>query len=449
MPLPARFRASSAASALCLAALAGSSGACRAVPRAFGADPASARANSADFFDAWASRFTGVHRSPKFHAARVKLGKNALVPSRIFRDTAVWTSRPDSATRQLVVVGSLTSRGYLFAERPASGLPDRTGDSRHIMRLRRLGDDEFEWTTSVDHGVGRMRAADIESVFGALLASAEGRDERAIRADYRAAFPRSSAALGRLFTLDSLRTTPRPDGSTGIDMVASIHPERLKATMPAFAAYVEKYVGPARYRVTLRDAGGVRWFDMAARDKRLVFRMRAMNGRLAPLDGGPVRPMPDSLQLTAEMYAKVLFFTVGVSDLRADFAVQRSADERGWAMRFRRQPEWHLPLASKHLIRSPLRRPFERGGSSLRIAVRDGGQQTIVTRTARGPVKESGILRFLNSLSSTAMGDYAGSTEEQENRYSAEVFRALRDDALALPLGDAGQASSASSAGEP
>ena len=448
MPFPTRFRGP-AASALCLAALAASTAACRAVPRAFGADPVSARTNSAAFFDAWASRFTGVHRSPKFHAARIKLGKNALVPSRIFRDTAVWTTHPDSGTRQLVVEGSLTSRGYLFAERPAAGLPDRTGDSRHTMRLRRVGDDEYEWTSTVDHAVGGMRASDIESVFGALLASAEGREEGALRADYRAAFPRSSAALGRLFTLDSLRTTPRPDGSTGIDLVATLHPERLKGTLPAFAAYVDKYVAPARYRATLRDAGGVRWFDMAARDKRLVFRMRAKDGRLAPLDGGPVRPMPDSLQLTAEMYAKVLFFTVGVSDLRADFAVVRSPDERGWAMRFRREPEWHLPLASKHLIRSPLRRPFERGGSSLRIAVRDGGPQTLVTRTARGPVKESGILRFLNSLSSTAMSDYAGTAEEQENRYTAEVFRALRDDALALPLGDAGQAPSASFAGEP
>jgi len=163
--------------------------------------------------------------------------------------------------------------------------------------------------------------------------------------------------------------------------------------------------------------------------------MRSKNGHLAPLDGGPARPMPDSLQLVGEMYAKFGWFTVGVSDLRGDFTVVRSPTERAWSLRFRREPEWHLPLASKHLIRSPLRRPFERGGTTVRVGVRDGGPETLLTRTARGAVKESAILRFFNSLSSTAMGDFAGKAEEEENRFTAQLFAALRDDVLALPLG--------------
>ena len=419
------------------------------MPQAFGPSPAAARSGAASFFNAFAARFTDVYRSAKFSSARVKLGKNALVPSKIFADTGVWTSAPAHDARQLLVTGTLTGQGYLFAERPNAALPERTGDSRHLMRLRRLSENEYEWTTGVDHAVGRMRAADVEAVFGALLASAEGRDERAIRADYRAAFPRTTASLGRLVTLDSLRTTRRADGSTGIDMVASIHPDRVRATFPALAQYLDKYVGPARYRFTLRDASGARWFDMGAANKRLVFRMRAKDGRLAPLDGGPLRPMPDSLQLVAEMYAKVLFFTVGVSDLRGDFVVVRSPTERAWSMRFRREPDWHLPLASKHLIRSPLRRPFERGGSTLRLGVRDGGRETLVTRATHGAVKESAILRFFNSLSSTAMGDYAGKTEEEENRFTAQLFAALRDDVLALPLGEAAPVPASAYGAEP
>jgi hypothetical protein len=434
-PAPRRSRRARALILGTLGASAIAVAGCRAVPQAFGPSPRAARTNAASVFSAFAARFTDVHRSPKFHAARGKLGKYALVPSKIFGDTSVWTSAPSPDSRQLVLTGSLDAKGYRFAEHPNAALPQRTGDSRHTMRLRRLGESEFEWTTGVDHAIGQMRAADIENVFGALLASAEGRGEQALRADYRTAFPRASAALGRLVSLDSLRTTPRPDGSTTIDMVATLHPGRVKAAFPALAEYLDKYVGPARYRFTLRDASGARWFDMGAANKRLVFRMRSKNGHLAPLDGGPARPMPDSLQLVGEMYAKFGWFTVGVSDLRGDFTVVRSPTERAWSLRFRREPEWHLPLASKHLIRSPLRRPFERGGTTVRVGVRDGGPETLLTRTARGAVKESAILRFFNSLSSTAMGDFAGKAEEEENRFTAQLFAALRDDVLALPLG--------------
>jgi hypothetical protein len=47
-------------------------------------------------------------------------------------------------------------------------------------------------------------------------------------------------------------------------------------------------------------------------------------------------------------------------------------------------------------------------------------------------VQESAILRFLNRLSGTAMGDFVGKAEVEENRFSAEVFNAMRLDARAL-----------------
>ena len=59
--------------------------------------------------------------------------------------------------------------------------------------------------------------------------------------------------------------------------------------------------------------------------------------------------------------------------------------------------------------------------------------QTLVTRSTRGAVRESAILRFLNSLSSRMVGDFSGKSEAEENRFTAELFAALRDDMRALP----------------
>ncbi len=83
--------------------------------------------------------------------------------------------------------------------------------------------------------------------------------------------------------------------------------------------------------------------------------------------------------------------------------------------------------------RAALRRPFEGGGTVLRITLRDGaGAQTHLTRELRTTVKESAIVRWMGSLGFTAMSDYAGKTEEEENRFLAEAFDALRLDLRGL-----------------
>jgi hypothetical protein len=112
-------------------------------------------------------------------------------------------------------------------------------------------------------------------------------------------------------------------------------------------------------------------------------------------------------------------------------------------MRFRREPDWHLPLATRYLIRASLRRPFEDGGATVRIALRDSlGAQTLVTRRTTGAVKESAVLRFLGGLGSSAMSDFAGKAEAQENRFTAELFNAMRDDLRALPIAGLGTVTS-------
>jgi hypothetical protein len=407
--------------------------ACRDGAAAFGPTPLAARANAVDLFQAHAERFTDVVRTPKFYAARGKLGRGALTPSKIFGDTSVWTAAGADSSRTLTVQGAFRDGHYVFDARPAIAIPERLGESRHTMRLKQLGDGEYEWQTGVEMAVGTMRAEDASNVLSGLLSSAVGRDEPALRADYRAAFPKTAAALGRLYTLDSLRGTPFRDGTTGITVVATLQPDRLRQYFPAFADYVDKYVVPARARFTLRDRVGARWVDGTIGENRLVLRLRTDNGRMAPLDGA-ARPMPDELQLHAEVSTKVSFFTVGMRDLVADFEVIRTAHERGWLMRFQREPDWQLPLATRQLLRSPLRRPFEKGGSTVRISLLDRPDaQTLVTRYTRGAVRESAILRFLNSLSSRMVGDFSGKSEAEENRFTAELFAALRDDMRALP----------------
>jgi hypothetical protein len=164
----------------------------------------------------------------------------------------------------------------------------------------------------------------------------------------------------------------------------------------------------------------------------MTLRVRSINGHFAPLNG-PVRQIPNDLQLTSDFTTKILFFTVGYRQLIGDVTVINSDRERGWFMRFTREPDWHLPSAVSVMIHTPLRRPFEGNGATFRLVLRDNpGNQSIIARHTTTLVQESAILRFLGKLGSTAMGDFVGKSEVQENRFSAEVFNALRLDFRAL-----------------
>jgi hypothetical protein len=102
-------------------------------------------------------------------------------------------------------------------------------------------------------------------------------------------------------------------------------------------------------------------------------------------------------------------------------------------MRFREEPDWHLPLAVHHLIRSPLRRPFEGDGALMRFWIRDStGAQTLSSREVRFAVHESAIVRFLGGLVFSAMDEFAGRSEAEEALYNVEVWNAFRADIRAL-----------------
>ena len=209
----------------------------------------------------------------------------------------------------------------------------------------------------------------------------------------------------------------------------------LRRRYPALADYVHKYVDPARYCFVLTDRAGTPYFEASQKDRLVTIRVRTLDGQLVSL-GGPARPMPDTLQLRVDFNVRVKIFHVGFHDLVLDFVNSGRGDElREWTVTPRREPQWDLPFLGARLLRAPLRRPFTGEGSLYRMGIRAGeaGAPTVLLRHSRLPVQESAILNFLNSLSGTAMVDFGGQVQREENAWLRELFLAAREDArLAL-----------------
>jgi hypothetical protein len=422
---PSRARTSSRAA---LAALAFATAGCAAGAPSLGASNAEARLNADQLFAALAERLGPITRNARLAAIRPRYVRNALTPSRIFDDTSVWSSR-DGATRTIAVEGAPDGGRYVVSAlavgRPAS-LPDAPGRARHVMRLERLSDSQFQWDSRDELAVGGASAAQLTEALVATLASLERRSPAEIRADYERTLPRTTAALGRLFALDTLRVLPGRDGATALYVGLRIDPERLRATQPAFtgfAGYVDKYIKHIRYRVTIRDPRrGVTYLEATARDNFLTLHLRTRDGVLQPLYAPP-QPLPDTLELSADVFARALIFTVGATNLIGTCVLVREPHARGVVLNFRREPDWHFPLAVEHLLRSSLRRPFAAPGTTFAYRA-----QTLLERDTRITVQESAIVRWLGMLGSRAMSDVTSRVEYEKDRFTADAFRALRSD---------------------
>ena len=396
--------------------------------RSAGPSPAVAERRADELFGAFASRFSSVERSRKYDAARVRLAKSALVPSRVFNDTTVWSAQPSGSTRLLLIQGAYRNARYQLDAHPGLAAITRPADSRHSIQLERVDESSYRWETKVEFGIGTVSAEDVGALFSTVLRSADGRDDRDLRVDYRGAFPHAAAAFGRGFSIDSLRAVPTGPGTTSVTLVLGFHPERMRPAFPALADYVDKYLRPAKYRLTLIDRSAAVMFDVIGADRRLTIKYRLQRGKLVSLYGPP-RPMPDTLQLHADASIKVKMFTVGFHNLVSDFTITRTPRERAWTIVSQREPEWDLPLATEHLIRSPLRRPFEGSGALFRLGVRDSaGGQTLLTRQARLSVQESAIMRFIGALGAHATSELADQVERERDRFLCEAFAALRED---------------------
>lgn len=405
--------------------------ACGQAPVAFGPNPDSARANASEMLDAFATRFTNVRRVGTLDHAHDQLVRHALNPSRLIDDTTIWQGTQTGATRRLSVYGTRVGGLYLLAARPVAPHPQRAGDIRINTSLGRLAESEYQWETTSELGLGTLTSADFFRGLRAGFAELESRNEDATRTEYRGALPRSTAALGTLFSVNSIRSLKRDDGSTAHTIVSRMHPDRATKTYPAFGKYIEKYVRPSSYHLTLTDRTGAQWFDAKTGKDLLTIRMRTRNGDLLPLDG-PARALPDSLRLRTDFMMHILFFDVGMSAMDADVEMVRTAHEQGLSIRFRSEPKWHFPLAVTRLIRTPLRRPFAKEGALFRFTVRDSlGAQTVVSRTVRMAVQESAILRWLARLNRAAADDFTPTADIESDRFMSNVFGALRDDVRA------------------
>jgi hypothetical protein len=264
--------------------------------RGLGPSGAALERNADQLFGAMVIRYSQVSRDAKYEFARNQLNRSALVPSRVFDDTAVWTSEPSPVLHALLVQGTPEPGRYSFASRTTVTRPARLGESRHVITLARLSPNEFVWDTSVDFALGAVSAAEVGALTTALFASGERGSEQELRADYRAVAPRAAAVLASLFSMDSIHTTGFSDGTSDVNLTIGLHTDGLQARFPAFADYVARYANPARYRFSITDRSGAIWFDIAGADRQFNIHYRAIQGRLVPLYGAP-RTRPDTMEL--------------------------------------------------------------------------------------------------------------------------------------------------------
>ena len=373
-------------------------------------------------------------RNQKYDSARVRIANSAFLPGKIFEDTSIWTGSPSESRRQMIIRGRFEDGHYRLDADRAAMPPSRPAESRHSINLTRLSDDnEYAWDTEVPYAVGTIPAADVGRFFGAMLSAAEGRSEKDVRADIAATLPRASSVIGQLFSIDSIHTVHLADKSTLAAFHVRMHVAGVEKKYPNFARYMRTYAAPTRMQFSLTDRDSLSYVNCEANgDSKLSLTIRTLNGRMVPL-AGPARAMPDTLTLNGELVMKVRGFAVGFRDYHAEMAVVRTDHERAWHIVSRREPKWRLPLITEHLIRTPLKRPFQGSGAMFRIGFRDStGAQTILNRRLHLEVQESLILRFVNRLAGATLSDWVGKAEREQMAWLDEVFSGLVEDVRAI-----------------
>ena len=405
--------------------------ACRDVARVLGSGP-SGPAAADDLVVALATRFGPIQRGPRFNAARPKLARSAFVPSRVFDDASVWTTR-EAEWRQLEFFGHRDGEKYRLDVRSSAPPPREPGDYRGRLRLHRLDEGQFEWTMRQELAIGPLRPEDIAGALTLLFQAAEGVSAEEARALANETFPRSAAVYSRLFDLETLDLTPQADGATAIVFGVRLRPERIRPTSPRYAAFLEKHAAPMRMTAIATDASEATWWSIDLVKLLWTFRFRVRDGSLVPLDGPAERRIPDQIRVTVDYSTKVGFFTIGVRDLVADVTLTRRPDEKGYRTRFQQEPEWRLPFMLKPFLRASLRYPFEGSGSWSSFAVKgatDG--PTELVRDLGTRVRESWIVKWLGGASNAALSDFRKGAESESDRYSRECLYALRDDVVTL-----------------
>lgn len=404
--------------------------ACREVARELASGPAGAGAAD-DLVVALATRFGPIERGPRFDAARPKLARAALVPSRVFDDADLWTSR-DGEERELGFVGRREGEGYHLEVEPSPPAPAAPGDYRGRLQLQRVEDSRFEWTMRQELAVGSLRPQDVSNALTVLLRSAETLTPAEARTRAAEAFPRAAAALSRLYDLETLALEQKGP-VTAVHLAVRLRPDRLRPSAPRYAAFLEKTAKPMEAEVTLSDASGATWWRIQLDELRWSLRFRVREGSLVPLEGPEDRRLPDRLRLAVDASTKKSLFTIGVRGLVADVTLTRTPREKGYTAEYRLQPEWRLPFFVKPFLSGSLHYPFEGPGSSSSFSLRPSpGGGSELSRDYRIRVRESWIFRWMGGLGSSVMSDFRKGAESESDRFNRECLLALRDDVVEL-----------------
>jgi hypothetical protein len=414
--------------------------ACGNAARALALPPGGAPAARA-FFDALAARFGPVEREPDLEAFRARLARAALTPSRVFDQAAPWTRRTDD-WRAVELEGSVSGGRYRIELRDAARLPERPGDYRGRIQLTRTGDGCYEWRVREELAVGSLRPEQLAGALAALLRGAEAEAGTAAREEAEAALPRTSARLARLFRLETLDLRRDDQGAVAVRVGVRLAPDSLRPEAPRYAAFLDRYASPIRLSAVVASASGRIFLTLEAADNLWTLRARARDGHLVPLGGAAEPALPDELQVTVDLSTKMGLFRVGVRRLLVSVSLQRRAGDRDLVARFDQAPEWQLPFLVRPFLGTPLRYPFEDGGSEVRFSALQQPRATLLVRDDRLRVRESWIVRWLGGLAGDAMSEFSRGAEQEADRFTGECLIALRDDvadlvATAAPARDA------------
>ena len=427
---------SPAGSRLALAAAILTLAACRAPAVALGAP-----SESDQLLASLAARFGPHDRDARLDALRPEFAKSALVPSKLFHDKTAWTASHGDA-RTLVLAGHGTPGRYSLVASGDAPPPTHPGDYRRVMRLTHAGSDDYAWEVRDELAVGPVTGNELGAALTALFAGAEhaAGNAAAARTALARDLPRTTAALGRAVSLDTLRLVPNPAGGANVHLAGTVHADRLTNTFPHLAHYLSHYVSPTGGEILVFDGANRAWWDAAKRGDSWSLDLRIANGNLAPLRGPPAR-MPDTLHVRIDAATRTFIFHVGLANLIGDVTLARAPNDHAFTATFRKEPDWQLPPFVETMLHSPLKRPFQGAGASLTFDLRDGDGHdapSVVFREYDLTVRESGIMRWLGSLGDAAVEDFRTGAEVEFDRFSGETFSALRADVQQL-VGPAGQ----------
>ncbi len=403
---------------------------CQPAARELAAGPAGTAAAST-LVEALALRFGETGREPEFDALRPKLARAALVPSWVFDDGSAWPRKGDG-WREAEFAGYGAAGGYRIGVRAEAPEPVAPGQYRGRLRLEKIAGGRFEWSVREELAVGALRPAELAAALDSLLWGAEAYDETTARAAIAAAFPRASAKLGLLLSLDTLALGRDAQGATSLRVAVRLTPAGLRAFAPRYAAFVEKYLTPIRTRVVVADAAGATWWTLDGERNLWTLRLRVRGGSLVPLEGDAERRMPEALRVTSDYATRMGRFGIAARGLVADVALTRTPVEKGFVAHFRRKPDWDLPFLVEPLLGGPLSYPFDGPGSEAGWAARETPSGTRFVRHYRTRVRETFILRWLGGMTSRALSEFRSGAEREADRYHGECLLAVRDDLVEL-----------------